>query len=114
MRLIDADALIEQIKNPYTEYPVMIKICKAIEDMINETPTVFQRVESVEIKHGRWVELENAYECSFCGVIRRKGVTGHYAYCPNCGAKMDESTMGQVKPSDRERREDGKADSVER
>lgn len=47
-RLIDADALLEQIKNPYTEYPVMIKIRKAIEDMINETPTVSQRVESVE------------------------------------------------------------------
>ena len=93
-RLISANALLEQIKNPYTEYPVMIKIRKAIEDMINETPTVSQSVESVEIKHGRWIfNPKDAIEmmftlpkCSECGAESPNGGN----YCSNCGAKMDE------------------------
>ena len=52
-RLIDANALIDQIKNPYTEYPVMIKIRKAIEDMINEAPTI-DAVPVVRCKDCRW------------------------------------------------------------
>lgn len=91
MRLIDADALIEQIKNPYTEYPVMIKIRKAIEDMINETPTVFQCVENVgedesALKHGHWNEEMGGYVCCLCEGFSDFATN----YCPHCGAKMDE------------------------
>ena len=42
------------------------------------------------VKHGRWNELPYSYECSVCGIIRPKEMTGKWHYCPNCGAKNDE------------------------
>ena len=38
-------------------------------------------------KTGYWIERPNAYECSKCGIIRAKGTTGKYNYCPNCGIR---------------------------
>ena len=47
---------------------------------------------SVEPKHGRWIWKGHYLVCSECGKENdRKN------YCPNCGSKMDESTMGQLK-----------------
>ena len=50
-----------------------------------------------EVKHGRWEwnnEDEFFYSCSNCGHKAygntNEIVSGLYAYCPNCGAKMDE------------------------
>lgn len=44
----------------------------------------------VEVRHGRW-EIRNwgfdYYCCSACGFEHR--YEGPFAYCPNCGAKMD-------------------------
>ena len=47
-------------------------------------------IEALEQKEktGHWIERENCYECSECGVIRAKGKTGKYNFCPNCGANM--------------------------
>ena len=39
-------------------------------------------------KIGHWIEHPNDYECSECHIIRAKGRTGKYNYCPNCGADM--------------------------
>ena len=47
------------------------------------------------VRHGRWVEKEKytfgiMYDCSLCE--NRILDNGHsWNYCPNCGAKMDES-----------------------
>lgn len=79
-RLINADVLIEQIKNPYTEYPIMIKIRKAIEDMINETPTV-EAEPVVRCKDCKYLEED---ECPWTGVIDWNG------YCSR-GEKRKES-----------------------
>ena len=83
-RLIDADKLAKDINDlsthPLNEWDTMGVLMR-----IDKQPTV----DAEPVRHGRWVELEHAYECSFCGVIRHKGVTGYYAYCPNCGSKMD-------------------------
>lgn len=101
MKLKDADALIEQIKNPYTEYPVMIKIRKAIEDMINEAPTI----DAEPVRHGYWISEkqtkfeklfspQRVFKCSVCGnYLDFDGVNagrGSANFCPNCGATMDE------------------------
>ena len=43
-----------------------------------------------EPKHGRWIDVGKGYECSECGIVRAKGATGKYFYCPNCGLRMDE------------------------
>jgi hypothetical protein len=43
------------------------------------------------VKHGRWEDCEIrgslAMRCSVCG--NDSGVLYNYAYCPNCGARMD-------------------------
>ena len=39
-RLIDADALMKQIESPYTEYPIMIHLRRAIKDFIDSAPTI--------------------------------------------------------------------------
>ena len=38
---------------------------------------------------GKWIEHEKVFECSECQIIRAKGTTGKYNYCPSCGARMD-------------------------
>ena len=39
-RYIAADALKQQIESPYTEYPVMIQIRKAIKEFIDSAPSI--------------------------------------------------------------------------
>ena len=78
MRLIDADALCKYANNLKDKQIDANDIMR------------FPRVDAEPVRHGRWVDIGNAYECSYCCIIRRKGVTGFYHYCPNCGAKMDE------------------------
>lgn len=63
-----------------------------IKDVIKSIPSA----EVEEVRHGRWIERcedqDGIYEfCSECGIdtdITHYGES--YAYCPNCGAKMDE------------------------
>ena len=43
------------------------------------------------VKTGHWIENSNAYECSECHIIRAKGMTGKYNYCPNCGARLGDN-----------------------
>lgn len=81
MRLIDADELIhikiDEADPPFSFVPT---------EFIDAAPTVDP------VKHGRWrkkwfslARTEIAY-CSACS----KGTVWAFAYCPNCGAKMDE------------------------
>lgn len=37
---------------------------------------------------GEWLETFYDYECSNCHIIRAKGRTGLYNFCPGCGADM--------------------------
>lgn len=87
MRLIDADALIEQkFKNPIS-YNAFVNLAK-------RQPTVDP------YKHGQWIDVH--YEsggvqglarfCSICKSnisLMTRGLTKPN-YCPCCGAKMDE------------------------
>ena len=50
MRLIDADALKQQVESPYTEYTIMIQIRRAIKEFIDEAPTI-DIVRCAECKH---------------------------------------------------------------
>ena len=80
MRLIDADALIEEILS-WTMYDEVDKdsIVRTIEDQ----PTV----DAVEVVHGQWIEgLDGSCMCSRCSRVIRYEI-GYY--CPNCGAKME-------------------------
>lgn len=51
--------------------------------------TMIEELPSAE-RHGRWNELPYSHECSVCGIIRPKEMTGKWHYCPHCGAHMIE------------------------
>lgn len=81
MRLIDADELIERA------YRERLDSRELIAQMIESAPTVDP------VKHGHWIAHGKAFmgatieACSECGEL----LCGYNkAYCPNCGAKMDE------------------------
>ena len=55
---------------------------------IKELPSVRPKA-----KTGRWIISQNDcfVNCSECGLHGDKGIYKHYRWCPNCGAKMEES-----------------------
>ena len=95
MRLIDADALVSALNNGRLKeqtgraVPFNAGVAFAL-IMVEYAQTIDQ------VRHGRWIERcedqDGIYEfCSECGIdtdITHYGES--YAYCPNCGAKMDE------------------------
>lgn len=77
---------------------LIIEIPKFVYDMIKATNKVIHAdseivgeaiLNGTPLPKGHWIEHENCYECSNCGIIRAKGKTGLYNYCPNCGAEME-------------------------
>jgi predicted RNA-binding Zn-ribbon protein involved in translation (DUF1610 family) len=113
MRLIDADALYEQLKqdeemarnrvldtesslpypnnlNPsYTRYVAQMDERTRLKHMVADAPTIEER------KTGKWIVVDDAYnrisgKCSACGWeahLYEDDVVG-MDYCPNCGADM--------------------------
>ena len=57
------------------------------------------KANAVEVVHGRWVEHRpNVYECTACNTwYGNYGGCEEWAYCPNCGAKMDGDGNGATK-----------------
>ena len=91
MRLIDADALIEHLKNdPLFDLVEQYGLTSVIETEIT--------IEAEPVRHGQWIGISDGdadgypvydeWECSECGVVF-EDEKPPYKYCPNCGAKMD-------------------------
>ena len=90
-RLIDADALKKEAwPERYTGEGIIY-----VED-VDKAPTV----DAVEVVHGEWEVIEDAYfdlvelKCSVCGESwgfedYEDCIPQNYHYCPNGGAKMD-------------------------
>ena len=93
MRLIDADA---------------IKLSKGFFENVNNVPRFYEWLDTLPtidpVKHGKWLPHPTEPDwdvCSICGIGTHRrfhyneGVYGGYdveesfAYCPNCGAKME-------------------------
>ena len=84
MRLIDADAFIEEYKRYGTNSFDFVR------EIVKKMPTIEPR------KHGRWEyetrKLSNGYgwyDALVCTVCYRSAPS-KYRYCPNCGSPMDE------------------------
>lgn len=77
MRPIDADALVEAVKDYPYGYRGMI-VCD-----IAKQPTIDP------VRHGEWKETNDPMfrACSVCGYLEWVGLWNNY--CPECGAKMD-------------------------
>ena len=76
MRLIDADALLERIKNPYQYREVAV--------WVNDMPTI-------EHKKGKWKRIDHGnglyyYYCPYCRYMPRDNILSNF--CPNCGVDM--------------------------
>lgn len=115
-RQIDADALLDTLKflanRSYnrkltTSYSNAYKECM---ELVKHAPTIeptLQRVESVEIKHGHWIERTKVhpdllndstyvYQCSNCCYMDTHGANVEVPYCWHCGAKMDEAVIVSI------------------
>ena len=103
-RLIDANALMEQVNNLCSDGSEnwigtdnISYIAHAdVADIISDAPTV----DAVEVVHGRWIPLEydgyadgnpvwDLWECSECREEHSGDEDTLTPYCSNCGAKMD-------------------------
>lgn len=102
MRLIDADALIEEINERIEaaikwgvnaiadgDKEIKLRAEQAVATFCEASLTAKKMPTIDPVKHGRWVMQGTAYGCSLCG----EGVIHPFHnYCPNCGARMDEVT----------------------
>ena len=86
MRLIDADALIAEIKNAYDWESLNDVSAMTIRDTITDIQNM-PTIEAEPVKTGKWVEVYGGYHCSECGIVIDKAI--NTPHCPNCGAKMD-------------------------
>ena len=65
---------------------------KLVRSIIYRTPTA----DVAPVIHGKWISknhhgYEWTFVCSNCGYVDGFPFNDRYNYCPNCGAKMDES-----------------------
>lgn len=122
MRLIDADALLEQFPESKDDYSLMIG-SNAIRKIINAAPTITDKEVIAEflkqgtfkihipeaepftepVKTGKWLyngsdgynmfgEEFRWKKCSLCGYSYSTELSKSYNYCPNCGARMSEGS----------------------
>lgn len=97
MRLIDADALKDEIAVLFERNPNLIDewLSYQVEDAIDDASTIEER------KKGKWEEREVVSEkvidewqsarCSVCGKYHTTPYMyyfDNFSFCPNCGARM--------------------------
>ena len=97
-RLIDADALVENIKSEidddkeiYPDDKTSIMFRAGMKTVIR----IVKNQDTVDpVKHGRWEEskcLDDCFWVCSCCKFPSQAVAAPklYKYCPNCGARMD-------------------------
>lgn len=98
MRLIDADKLKEHIKQYAIHSGIQLSLDRYAFKVIEEEPIV----DAVPVRHGKWkwlsctydrIPKEKEYECSECHhkTIVHGDELPWEKYCPNCGARMEET-----------------------
>lgn len=99
MRLIDADALLEEgirFSYAYNDDGIVLIPMGEVRKSIKNAPTI----EAEPVRHGEWIGLEydgfadgcpvyDLWECSECHIEHEGEEDTLTDYCPHCGAKMD-------------------------
>ena len=95
-RLIDADALVENIKSEIDDDKEIYPDDKTSIIFRAGMKTVIRIVKNQDtvdpVKHGEWIFVEDLVsyiKCSECGDDICWVNTKRPKYCPHCGAKMD-------------------------
>ena len=87
MRIINADEMKNYIDCGHLRNPN--ELCFSELDVVRMLDKM-TTVDAEPVRHGRWVLVnKDLSECSACGMIRNIHTQFAWAYCPNCGAKMD-------------------------
>lgn len=88
MRLIDADALLDELVGDYNNFENVPHDVAAMYEAVMEQPTI----EAEPVRHGRW--LIKAIKWNETG-----GEYEYTKYCPYCGAVMEREVVedGEVK-----------------
>ena len=92
---IKRESIQKALKNVTDDPSCPLFLAAMIEQYIDQEPAA----DVVEVKHGKWIEVqkENIWndivpviECSACGkyTVGTRGIMTKFNYCPNCGAKM--------------------------
>lgn len=98
MRLIDADVLIENLKNYAKEDEQKGGVMIACGSFVQGLAVACKLADTAEVvdpvKHGHWMEskcLDDCFwVCSCCKFPSQATAANKlYVYCPNCGAKME-------------------------
>ena len=96
MRLIDADALVDAVKDRIDEDKEIYPDDKSSIIFRTGMRTVIGIVKNQDtvdpVKHGRWVfvnDMVSYIKCSECGDDICWVNTKRPKYCPGCGARMD-------------------------
>lgn len=110
MRLIDADALYDDVMERYCKdcekrkgmkrgkwrviYEIGEAPCRAcdVDDLkmeLDEAPTI----DAEPVRRGKWIWEEQVYKCSVCSHKAYGNILecmdGTYKFCPACGAKLE-------------------------
>ena len=67
--------------------------CKQADKFMEEAARLNAKLhDMVEVKHGRWIWVDDGFHCSECWhhAYGNTGevMSGEYKYCPFCGARM--------------------------
>ena len=92
---IKRESIQKALKNVTDDPSCPLFLAAMIEQYIDQEPAA----DVVEVKHGKWIEVqkENIWndivpvlECTACGkyTVGTRGIMTKSNYCPNCGAKM--------------------------
>ena len=92
-RLIDAHALIKSMKSHTVEDNGLTDDYKAgLTDSIRTAVALTENastIDAVPVVCGEWIPKTGRAMCSVCADECWADSALEYAYCPNCGAKMD-------------------------
>ena len=91
MRLINLDKLLDDIHRTVKESGLVNHECE-IMDCIKYADVIDTDIEAEPVRHGKWIFGETKghswMKCNQC-LKSQSGHTACFAYCPDCGAKMD-------------------------
>ena len=108
MRLIDADALVEDIGKEIDTYKKVFLSsahCSGMKTVIR----IVKNQDTIDpVKHGRWIHVDELpsgdyFKCSECNhhiflkfgwKVSFESPAYEYRYCSLCGARMDQDTGG--------------------